>query len=103
MPTTAVLIHILALVAMAASVPATEPKSDTFIAVVKRGANIHSVAKAITRHNDNPDHPWLGSIKKTHPHIGVLLIHGSHDTCKVLSSIPGIKECEKDSIVTIAK
>lgn len=79
-----------------------EPDSNLFIAVVKRGVDVHVVAKDIKRHNDDPDHPWVGSVKKTHPHIGVLLVHGSDDTCSLLTNIRGIKQCEKDSLVSLA-
>lgn len=96
------LVQLLVLLPLAVSLPVTEPTPDTFIAVVERGTDIHSVARAIKRQNDDPQHPWVGIVKKTHPRIGVLLIHGSHDTCGMLSFVPGIKQCEKDSVVTIA-
>lgn len=84
---------------------ATEGDSDTglFIAVVKRGLTMGNVKKEIQRRSDSPHHPWVGTVEKAHPHIGVLLISGPEDTCEVLKEVEGIKQCEKDSKISVAE
>lgn len=95
----------LLIASMLLAFAAAEEESDTglFIAVVKRGRTIGKVKKEIQRRSDSPHHPWVGTVEKTHPHIGVLIISGPEDTCEVLEEMEGIKQCEEDSTISVAE
>lgn len=73
---------------------------DKFIATVDEGHDTHAVARAIERHGAG-GHGWDGSVERAHAALGVIIVKGPEGTCGVLQRVKGIKECEKDSILTL--
>lgn len=78
----------------------TRLSRDKYIATVDEGHDAHSVARAIDRHGAGGS-AWDGSVERTHAALGVVIVKGPEGTCAVLQRVKGVKECEKDSILSL--
>lgn len=93
--------HILLVLASVATVLAVQ--TSTYIATVHSTHTAAQVATAIERRAGDAllSPSWFGTVQATHAKIRVVIVSGPGHTCAVLERIPGVKDCEADSIVML--